>query len=217
MPAQSLKETAYRAIKHKIVTCEYAPGSFISESMLMAELDMSRTPIREAFSKLEQEGFLEILSKKGVLVRGLTMTDINQTFEARLLLEPFIVRNYASLIDRKALARIKTQTEQLLAGKDPDSSAFFALDDAFHRLLCSACPNVYFHSILSHIYDQSIRIRNLLGPGSRHLASSQEHLEIIRSIEAQDHAAAEQALYQHLLHSKNVALESLSSSGIRFH
>lgn len=216
---KNLKEIAYDAIKGKIISCEYAPGNFISEALLMKELDMSRTPIREAFSKLEQEGFLTILNKKGVLVRGLSMTDINQTFEARLVLESFIVRNYASLIDRSALAAIQKETCRLLAAEDTipaDSSVFFQLDDRFHRTLCDACPNVYFRSILTHIYDQSIRIRNMLKNHSRHVESCSEHLKIIAAILDNDTERAEHAVQQHLLHSKDTALHSLSVGNIHF-
>lgn len=215
---KSLKAIAYETIKQNIITCRYAPGSFISESMLMAELDMSRTPIREAFSKLEQEGLVDILSKRGVQVRGLTMRDINQTFEARLLLEPFIVENYGSRVDTAALAELRAATQALLAGPEtPDARAQgFALDDTLHRTICAACPNRYFHNTLTHIYDQSIRIRSLLGAGSRQAGSLQEHLVIIDHILAGDYPKARRAVYDHLMQSKDTALRSLSSDSIRF-
>ena len=78
----------------------YKPNSFLNEADLIQEIDASRTPIREALNKLEQEGFVKIIPKKGVMVTGLSLTDINQTFEARLLLEPFIINNYMEMCIR---------------------------------------------------------------------------------------------------------------------
>ena len=64
MAKESLKSKAYNLIKTKIVNCEYAPGTFLNESMLMGEIGSSRTPIREALSKLEQENLVRILPKR---------------------------------------------------------------------------------------------------------------------------------------------------------
>ena len=69
----------------------------------MKEIDVSRTPVREAFSKLEQEGFIEVIPKKGVLVKALTISIINQTFESRQLLEPFIIENRNGGIGKPSL------------------------------------------------------------------------------------------------------------------
>lgn len=110
----TLKDEAYTLIKRRIITCEYRPNTFLNEADLIADLDASRTPIREALNKLEQEGFVEILPKKGVMVTGLTLSEINQTFEARILLEPFIVENYMDRIDKDALQEILTASEHLL-------------------------------------------------------------------------------------------------------
>lgn len=64
---ENLKELAYETSKQKIIQYEYRPNTFLSESLLMKEIDASRTPIREALNKLEQEGFITILPKKGVM------------------------------------------------------------------------------------------------------------------------------------------------------
>lgn len=65
---KNLKVQAYNTLKNKIVTCEYAPGSMLNETQLATELGFSRTPIREAISILELEGFLSIVPKNGILV-----------------------------------------------------------------------------------------------------------------------------------------------------
>ena len=85
---QTLKQVAYDHIKNKIVTCEYEPNAFINEGMIANELGVSRTPIREAIMRLEQEQLVQVLSKRGIVVCPLTPNLIASIFETRLLLEP---------------------------------------------------------------------------------------------------------------------------------
>ena len=77
MAGSNLKTLAYTQIRRKIVSCEYAPGSNLNEEMLTSALGLSRTPVRDALGRLEQEGLVEIRPKKGVTVTPLTVTDIN--------------------------------------------------------------------------------------------------------------------------------------------
>ena len=98
MPKTNLKTLAYNKIRQKIVTCEYAPGTFLNEEILTEALGLSRTPIRDALSRLEQEGLIEIRPKRGITVKSLTVSDINMIFEVRNLYEPYILKNYGSLL-----------------------------------------------------------------------------------------------------------------------
>ena len=92
-----LKQYAYEFIKKKILTCEYEPGRHLNEQQLCEAMgNISRTPVRDAVSRLEQEGLLNILPKKGILVSELRISDINRIFEVRMLLEPYVLRRYGS-------------------------------------------------------------------------------------------------------------------------
>ena len=71
MTKTNLKTLAYTAIRHKIITCEYAPGTFLNEERLTEELRLSRTPVRDALSRLEQEELIEIRPKRGIMVTPL--------------------------------------------------------------------------------------------------------------------------------------------------
>lgn len=116
MVKTNLKTLAYNTIKQKIVTCEYAPGTFLNEEILTDELKISRTPIRDALSRLEQEGLIEIKPKKGITVTALSIKDVNMIFEIRKLYEPYILKNYGSFLDEDKLNEFyhifptKTQT-----------------------------------------------------------------------------------------------------------
>lgn len=207
---ENLKELAYETIKQKIIQCEYRPNTFLSESLLMKEIDASRTPIREALNKLEQEGFITILPKKGVMVTSLTLSEVNMAFDARILLEPYILENFMNYMDMEKLKEIKEHfTELLKASVDPDD--FGRLDDRFHRIITSACTNKYLNISLSHVFDQSMRIRLLAGIHiwERHKEAAAEHIEIIDAILQDKKETAKDALHYHLTASKTAAVQSL--------
>ena len=85
MPKTNLKTLAYHHIRQKIITCEYAPGAFLNEEMLTEDMNLSRTPVRDALSRLEQEGLIQIRSKRGIMVTPLSVREINMIYEMRLL------------------------------------------------------------------------------------------------------------------------------------
>ena len=91
-PRKNLKLQAYSILKKKIISCEYQPGSMLNEAQLAEELGFSRTPIREAISILEMEGFLCIVPKKGILVTDILLSDIVQIFQARMEIEPIALK-----------------------------------------------------------------------------------------------------------------------------
>lgn len=210
----NLKQIAYETIKRKIIHCDYMPNDILSEMMLMEEIDASRTPIREALNMLSQEGLVRIIPKKGIMVLPLTMKEVAMTFEARMLMEPYIIEHYSQYIDRGKLQELRRQTEEILQTDIADSEhaeRCCDLDDELHRTIADACKNKYLSMNLSSIYDQNMRIR-ILGERNiweRHKVAANEHLELINYIESGDIASAVAAMRVHLIHSKEAAFESL--------
>ena len=210
----NLKQIAYETIKKKIIHCDYMPNDILSEMMLMEEIDASRTPIREALNMLSQEGLVRIIPKKGIMVLPLTMKEVAMTFEARMLMEPYIIEHYSQYIDREKLQELRRQTEAILQTDIADSEhaeKCCNLDDELHRTIADACKNKYLSMNLSTIYDQNMRIR-ILGERNiweRHKVAANEHLELINYIESGDIASAVAAMRVHLIHSKEAAFESL--------
>ncbi len=206
----NLKELAYETIKEKIIQCDYRPNTFLSESLLMKEIDASRTPIREALNKLEQEGFITILPKKGVMVTSLTLSEVNMAFDTRILLEPYILENYMEYINIEKLKEIKENFRTLLKSS-ADPNDFGILDDRFHRIITTACTNKYLNISLSHVFDQSMRIRLLAGIyiWERHKDAATEHIAIINAILDHDKESATEAMRLHLNASKTAAVQSL--------
>lgn len=206
----SLKNNAYNAIKNNIANCVYLPGSELSEEQLKKELNVSRTPIRDALGRLEQEGLIIIRPKKGIKIAPLSVSEINQVFEIRTVLESYALRNYGNSLDIEFLFeqyRFATRT-------DPSSKECFSNDDLFHSVIVKAIGNHYVDECYRTINVQNQRLRILSGFRQERLnATMQEHQAIIRACLEKNWEEAAEAMEKHLTNSKNASLEMLLANG----
>lgn len=205
MAKQTLKQFAYTSIKEKILYCEYRPNTYLSEDFLCEELNISRTPVRDALSRLEQEHLITILPKKGILVTPVTSEVINMVFEGRLLLEPYIVENYCSDLPIEKIEYMKNITTQYeLAIKKGDESLYYELDNAFHTCIISQCTNHYLLQTYEVLQNQDQRLRILTGTilKERLLVTIKEHNDVLSHLESGDLKAASVLLKTHLTNSK---------------
>ncbi len=213
----NLKTLAYTTIRQKIVTCEYAPGSFLNEELLTGELKLSRTPIRDALSRLEQEGLIEIKPKKGIMVMPLSINTINMIFEVRMLYEPYILLNYGPLISSAKLKEFYQIFQHKNAKNEclQDNDYFYDLDSAFHSLIITACPNIYLQQNYNKIQTQDIRFRYMTGNvnNCRLDDTFKEHIDIICSCLQNDWKKAAEKMTFHLEQSKQASF-SLIFNGI---
>lgn len=204
---ESLKQIAYHAIKNKIITCEYAPGAMLNEEALREELHVSRTPIRDALSRLEQEGLISIHSKKGIEVSGLSMNDINLIFEVRLLYEPYALLHYGGKIKDDVIYKYfeTFSTPINLLSKEE----YFRLDDDFHSTIVNAIHNPYLLRTYDLIYNQNLRFRVMTGQfvDYRLQKTSEEHMKILTACLKHDWKAAAEAMEVHLLASKSATFD----------
>lgn len=211
MAKMNLKTQAYNTIRQKIITCEYEPGTFLNEEFLTNQLGLSRTPVRDALGRLEQEGLVEIKPKKGFLVTPLSINMINMIYEIRLLYEPYIIQNYGSSLSTEKLKEFYNIFHQ----KKSDSTSFqtndyfYELDAKFHNFIVHACPNTYIHRNYDMIVTQNERFRYMTGNISNHRIDDtcQEHLEIIRSCIQSDWDVAAKKMIYHLEESKKSSFQ----------
>lgn len=127
----SMQSKAYDFIKRKITMCEYAPNQLLSEAVLQEELGFSRTPVREAIGRLEQEGLLKVFPKRGIVVSGFTISDISKIFEVRRLVEPYALRNYGSRLDLTEVARFSEIFHAHMQSNECGSREFYQLVTSF--------------------------------------------------------------------------------------
>lgn len=100
-------DIAYEYLKNKIVTWEIPPMSDISEEQLQKELDISRTPIREAILRLEKDGFVYLYPRKGTIVAEVSRDLVEEIYQVRLLLEPFIAEEASHSVSRSWLKDLR--------------------------------------------------------------------------------------------------------------
>ena len=162
MQKESLKQQAYNAIKAKILNCEYAPNTFINEELLREEVSASRTPVRDAISRLEQEGLVKILPKKGIMVSDLSLSQINMIYETRLMLEPYAISHYGNRIEQDIYMNYYQDYQAYLKGGDLPYS-YDDMDDLFHQMFIDATSNVYFLKTYELINSQIKRMRIMSG------------------------------------------------------
>ncbi|HIX90460.1 MAG TPA: GntR family transcriptional regulator [Candidatus Agathobaculum pullicola] len=208
----SMQSQAYEFIKRKITMCEYPPNQLLSEAVLQAELGFSRTPVREAIGRLEQEGLLKVFPKRGIVVSGFTISDISMIFEVRRLVEPYTLRNYGNRLDMDKIAEF-SQIFHKHANAE-EFTGFYELDDEFHSALVSVLPNEYLRDLYSRIQTQIIRLRVMSGQliESRLQRTMAEHAEIADACLSHNWDRAALAMVQHLHFSEESSLATLLKS-----
>lgn len=216
---QNLKDIAYSEIKNRIIECVFEPNTILNEEMLQADMGISRTPIREALAKLEHEGLVHIMPKKGIRVSGFTLSDMYQVYEVRLLTEPYVIRNYGKSIDREMLCMMKQKHLTLLStlkqGYTEDmQKELYRLDDEFHDLLFASCSNPHltgmFFSLKAHIQRMRIMLGKVMDP--RVLSTVEEHLSIIQELLDGEYEEAAVTLTQHLIKSQKTSMNTIMSN-----
>ncbi len=205
----SLTKKAYSIIKAKILSCEYPPDTFLNEGELMAEIGVSRTPIREAMTKLEHENLVRIVPKKGVIVSGISLGEIKDVYQVRELLEPFIIRTWGKNVDQKVLIAYRESLEHYDSELPEETK--FQLDNQLHRVIFDYCENKYFVQLLDTVYDQTNRIRIISGKKIRRRLEDTrvEHLAIVDRFLENNIEAAALAMSLHLENSRKAAFELL--------
>lgn len=216
MERSTLKDKAYAIIKSKIINCEYFPGEVLSESRLLEEIGSSRTPIREALNKLEQEKLVCIMPKRGILVKEVTMELVNSIYEARCLIEPYLVAYYGKQIPRELLLEIKEETKNWkgFTGDYNLKEVESGFDAHLHQLILTANNNPYFEEMMEKVNDQNHRLRTLstVSVKNRDQETKEEHLRIIDFLLEGNAGQAAEEMKEHLEKSKNAAIQAMSDS-----
>ncbi len=211
--AQSLKEYAYNYIKKKILNCEYPPHMILSEDKLCTDLNISRTPIRDALSRLSQDHLVTIVPKKGIFVVGISLNEMKNIYDVRLMLEPQIVLRFGNNADLSILKEFN-QKFKAFDVNTATAAAFTELDSNFHCYLFSLAQNIYFNQLYTNITHQNFRISVMSGweLRERKKESMAEHIEIIEKLTQQDLETAAQLLESHITKARQCKLQLLLSS-----
>lgn len=197
---RGLFQQAYDEIRRRILSGELRPSSVLSEHQLAASMQLSRTPVREAIKRLEQEGLVQSLPNRGTFVTELSAHDILEIYQIRERLESLAARIAAEHMtpdEVRTLEQEITLTQACIAeGRMTDA---FAADIRFHKLITAVTQNERLSTVLATFDDQMYRVRALLTQSSERLkASFDQHRAIVERIQARDGPGAERMMEEHL-------------------
>jgi DNA-binding GntR family transcriptional regulator len=197
-----LKERAYAEIKREILAGTLAPGSFLAERQLAAQLGMSKTPVRSALERLESEGFLSISPQQGAIIRDLSVSEIADQYEIRTAIESFVVRALAGKLTPPQVgllrANLEAQQANLAAGGDVPRGV--SLDKEFHGLFCQFLGNQEILRVMGQLRDKTHRVifRVFTIDGQRMVRSCEEHQSIAEAVFQGEPSLAASRIEAHL-------------------
>jgi len=208
----SLKDKAYQVIKFGITKGNLKPGLFLAEEKLSKSMNISRGPIREALNRLEKEGFVNIIPRRGTMVSNITAQEVEDIFKIRGLLEPFAAKESLSRISRPKLKEVKKEFITLIAKPENKENrmGFFVIDEMFHKLLNEKCRNKKLIDILDNFEDHTNWFINLFLKNYSFKESIKEHLSIIEAIEKKEEDLVATNLIQHLERVENSVLSEIT-------
>jgi DNA-binding GntR family transcriptional regulator len=196
------KDRAYEFTKGRVLDSTFAGGDLITEGEVADALGMSRTPVREAFLRLEGEGLLRLYPKRGALVVPVSVGEVDAVMETRMLVERFALDKVLGTGDTEAVAdaleiAIAAQEEYAASG---DTDGFVAVDREFHTTFVTAADNPIVAGLYDSLRDRQQRmiITSLLRDRKRIESILVEHRHITAAIRAGDLARADAVLVAHL-------------------
>lgn len=196
-----LADRAYDAIKDSLQSGKYPPGSFLSERQLARGLGMSKTPLKSALVRLEQEGFLRISPQQGIVVREPSVQEIVELFDLREAIETFAVQRVAGRLTPEQAAGLRQNLrEQAAAARERRVGEATRLDTEFHATVCGFLGNREMSQTLSRMRDKLHRLilANLSRRPERLASSYREHAAIAASLIRGRGARAADLVRRHL-------------------
>lgn len=195
-----LSEKAYSLIKRKVITLELPPSAVIDEHVLMQELDLGRTPIREALQRLDSEGLVNVVPRRGTFVSDISVTDLQKIFELRIVLEGFCARLAAQRISEDQIQRMEAVLSDFEELRDGNSPALMSIDKRFHKLLYRAADNEFLAETLDRLYDLSLRLWYLVLNRLDDVRDSiDQHRMVLDALKEGDEAQAEVLIQTHIV------------------
>jgi DNA-binding GntR family transcriptional regulator len=211
-----LRELVLDAIRSAIMSGILQPRERLMEIQMADELGVSRTPIREALRKLELEGFIVMVPRKGAYVADLSFKDIADVFEIRAALEGLAAGLAAERITEEELEvmeRLLVEKQEAITNND--IGKLVEVDTKFHEMLYKASRNERLSSIISNLREQIQRFRltSLSFPG-RMKESLEEHKKIVEAIQSRDIQIARHLAQEHIENAEHVLIECLKKEGL---
>jgi DNA-binding GntR family transcriptional regulator len=210
----NLRDQTYDIIKNMIILREIEPGKKINEEHIAKEIQVSRTPIREALCRLENEGIVKIIPRRGAFVSDLTETNVREILLIREVLEGLVARLATENMNQESLERLRDALEKVrsIPEKGRELINYTRSEVEFHSQLLNACDNHMLQNMMEIVnaHLQIIRLRTVVLP-ERAQKTVNEHLQILNAIEKGDATSAEELMRKHVQSVREVALKNIEA------
>ena len=205
---QSLADQIFEQLEADILIGKYPYGALLTETALSDELGVSRTPVREALSRLEQEN-LVLDTNKGMQVLGITESDLNDIYEIRLSLEGFAVAKFIQNVTDEKLALLKEilDFQEFYSGKN-DSERLIYKDSEFHESIYKNCGSPILCQTLLPLHKKVVKFRRAsIEHIGRAEKSINEHKALYNAIAERNTSLAIKLVNEHILNAKKSIME----------
>lgn len=209
---ESLSEQAYQLVKQDIVSCTLKPGQLIAQSELTVKYDVGITPIREALRQLAQEGFVQSVPRLGYIVSLITVKDVEEIFQMRLILEIAAVRLAVMKASDQQLSEINQDADFTYTFKDTQSYSEFLKQNAkFHYQIAWISGNKRLADAIEKTLNELNRVFHL-GLDYRDSADEmhQDHTQLAQALLTRNADSAEEIIRGEIERSRERVLKALS-------
>ncbi|MEV7471146.1 GntR family transcriptional regulator [Streptomyces kronopolitis] len=204
-------EFARQTLRSDILDGRVQPGSRLVQTELATRLGVSTTPVREAIQDLAREGLVTLDPHRGAFVRSLSLAEVREIYELRIVLEPMLLRRTAAQLDKADLDRAEHLYEQM--AEEHDLSRWAELNREFHHILFAPAEDSRLAGIIAGLRDSATPYvaLSLREPDQRE-HSNAEHVELLGLLRAQDIDTAEELTRQHLASTLAIIEQSYDST-----
>lgn len=193
-----VRDRVYKELRKDILLGRFRPGTWLREVDLAARLNVSRTPIREAVRRLEQEGLLVASFGRGISVRQVTFAEALDAYELRALLEGIAARQAATRLTSEGRERLRRALERCKLPETAEQDALLEADLEFHFAISEAAENPPLASALRALLSYFIPFHVATRIPSDRLALHPRHEELVIAIESRNPDTAEDVMRKHV-------------------
>jgi len=199
-PRGLLADRAYRELRDRLVTLRIAPGAPIDEDLIGRELEMGRTPVREAIKRLALENLVTVFPRRGTFASDINITDLAHISDVRAQLESHAAYRAAERITDAQREELRGLLEELQASRGTDDlESLMELDARVHRFIYRCAANPFLEETLGRYFNLSLRIWCLVIDRLPHLfARVHEHQDVLLAISAGEAERARDILAAHI-------------------
>lgn len=196
----SLTDEIVDIIRERILKGEYKIGEKIKENQIATELRVSRTPIREAFKQLENEGLIDYIPNRGCFAKGFTRQDIEDIYAVRKALEILAVEWAVNRITPEQIQSLQEQSDLMeFYTTRKDSRKVLEINTDFHDIIYNATGSRFMAQVLRSYKEYIEQTRKVIFYEQSYLEQIfQEHRAVLEAIKAGDTAGAKEAMAKHL-------------------